>query len=555
MDPGGWRRGRTAPSSHHSKCERNKPRSGARLNKRYIAKSVPEAVVDDRHLRQPIADPSVKIKTEGVNLTLDPSEAGIDDFPLGKDKDGKIRRPMNAFLVWARIHRPGLTKANPAATSQEISVQMGEEWRKLSEAQKIPYYEEAFKLRIKHEKEFPDWEYKPTPRKRKRRGGAVSAMAGPVQEYGSPSAVTPPQGAMFISSAMTCTDSSTCQTLSPGHGEHAVPHITWSPLIIPQTTGSAPPTAPPPRQPGPAPFTLWSEGSPGGPVPVFLPTYPESVLAPVGGAMGPVPYREEVRLQPSYCSPTSRAPLTDEDTAHTQHTLTAGHGEHAVPQVTWSPLIIPQATSSAPPIAPPAGQPGPAPFPSGPQWSEGTPGMPVPVFMPTYPESVLAPVGGAMGPVPYREEVRLQPMYCSQSLELPPPCMTSCSRGIPLPLPNLHHPHMYPPTSRPHPASPYPPPPPEATFVQLDPPSSYGYPEGPAVAGGADAGCGERYAEQSAMFSALEKVYVFRGSISETVGSALESAYSCTPSESACLLELLKLMDDGEEAGPSLTVL
>ncbi|XP_064181385.1 transcription factor SOX-30-like isoform X2 [Anguilla rostrata] len=447
MDPGGWRRGRTAPSSHHSKCERNKPRSGARLNKRYIAKSVPEAVVDDRHLRQPIADPSVKIKTEGVNLTLDPSEAGIDDFPLGKDKDGKIRRPMNAFLVWARIHRPGLTKANPAATSQEISVQMGEEWRKLSEAQKIPYYEEAFKLRIKHEKEFPDWEYKPTPRKRKRRGGAVSAMAGPVQEYGSPSAVTPPQGAMFISSAMTCTDSSTCQTLSPGHGEHAVP------------------------------------------------------------------------------------------------------------QVTWSPLIIPQATSSAPPIAPPAGQPGPAPFPSGPQWSEGTPGMPVPVFMPTYPESVLAPVGGAMGPVPYREEVRLQPMYCSQSLELPPPCMTSCSRGIPLPLPNLHHPHMYPPTSRPHPASPYPPPPPEATFVQLDPPSSYGYPEGPAVAGGADAGCGERYAEQSAMFSALEKVYVFRGSISETVGSALESAYSCTPSESACLLELLKLMDDGEEAGPSLTVL
>ncbi|KAG5853468.1 hypothetical protein ANANG_G00073770 [Anguilla anguilla] len=517
MDPGGWRRGRTAPSSHHSKCERNKPRSGARLNKRYIAKSVPEAVVDDRHLRQPIADPSVKIKTEGVNLTLDPSEAGIDDFPLGKDKDGKIRRPMNAFLVWARIHRPGLTKANPAATSQEISVQMGEEWRKLSEAQKIPYYEEAFKLRIKHEKEFPDWEYKPTPRKRKRRGGAVSAMAGPVQEYGSPSAVTPPQGAMFISSAMTCTDSSTCQTLSPGkhtshpteprtRGARRTPHH-MEPSDNPPDHRLGSSHCPAPASLAPPPFTLWSEGSPGGPVPVFLSTYPESVLAPVGGAMGPVPYREEVRLQPSYCSPTSRAPLTDEDTAHTQHTLTAG-----------------------------------------PQWSEGSPGMPVPVFMPAYPESVLAPVGGAMGPVPYREEVRLQPMYCSQSLELPPPCMTSCSRGIPLPLPNLHHPHMYPhlPAT---PCQPLPSPSPEASFVQLDPPRR------PGGGGRRGRGCGERYAGQSAMFSALEKVYVFRGSISETVGSALESAYSCTPSESACLLELLKLMDDGEEAGPSLTVL
>ncbi|KAJ8338359.1 hypothetical protein SKAU_G00373250 [Synaphobranchus kaupii] len=544
MDQGGWRRPRTTPSPQHSKSNRRKPRSGARLNKKYIAKSPPEAALDDRHLPQPIADPSVKIQTEGVNLTLDPSEAGIDDFPLGKDKDGKIRRPMNAFLVWARIHRPGLTRANPAATSQEISVQMGEEWRKLSEEQKMPYYEEAFKLRIKHEKEFPDWEYKPTPKKRKRRGVAVTVMTGTIQNYVSPSAVggsRPSEGIMFIP---TANDSSTSQTLTTGQSEHTVPQVTWSSLILPQASSSTPPIPPPSYYPGPASFPSmpqWSDGSP-----VFLPSYPESVLASVGGAIMPVPFREEVRVQSPYCTPTSRPLPTEEDTAHTQHTLTAGQSEHTVPQVTWSSLILPQASSSTPPIPPPSYQPGPASFPSMPQWSEGSP-----VFLPSYPESVLAPVGGAIMPVPFREEVRVQSPYCTPNLELPPPCLTPCTRGLPLPLPNLPHPHMYPPNSRPHPASPYPPP--DPAFIQLAPPSVYGYPEGTVA--GADAGCFERYQEQSAMISALEKVYVFRGSISETVGSALESVYNCTPSESACLLELLKLMEDGEGAGSGLAVL
>ena len=36
-----------------------------------------------------------------------------------------------------RIHSPGLTSANLSTTSQEISVQMGEEWHKLSEEQKM----------------------------------------------------------------------------------------------------------------------------------------------------------------------------------------------------------------------------------------------------------------------------------------------------------------------------------------------------------------------------------------------------------------------------------
>nr|XP_048291906.1 transcription factor SOX-30 [Myodes glareolus] len=94
--------------------------------------------------------------------------AGIPDTPFSKDRNGHVKRPMNAFMVWARIHRPALAKANPAANNAEISVQLGLEWNKLSEEQKKPYYDEAQKIKEKHREEFPGWVYQPRPGKRKR---------------------------------------------------------------------------------------------------------------------------------------------------------------------------------------------------------------------------------------------------------------------------------------------------------------------------------------------------------------------------------------------------
>ncbi|XP_064376999.1 transcription factor SOX-30 isoform X2 [Dromaius novaehollandiae] len=104
---------------------------------------------------QSLLEPSVKIETKNVPLTVLPSDAGIPDTPFSKDKSGHVKRPMNAFMVWARIHRPALAKANPAANNAEISVQLGLEWNKLTEEQKKPYYDEAQKIKEKHREEFP----------------------------------------------------------------------------------------------------------------------------------------------------------------------------------------------------------------------------------------------------------------------------------------------------------------------------------------------------------------------------------------------------------------
>ncbi|KAM6055614.1 transcription factor SOX-30 [Theristicus caerulescens] len=123
-----------------------------------------------------LLEPSVKIETKNVPLTVLPSDSGMPDTPFSKDKSGHVKRPMNAFMVWARIHRPALAKANPAANNAEISVQLGLEWSKLTEEQKQPYYDEAQKIKQRHQEEFPGWVYQPRPGKRKRFPLPVSAV-------------------------------------------------------------------------------------------------------------------------------------------------------------------------------------------------------------------------------------------------------------------------------------------------------------------------------------------------------------------------------------------
>ncbi|XP_063784459.1 transcription factor SOX-30 isoform X2 [Pseudophryne corroboree] len=106
-------------------------------------------------------EPSVKLEAENVRLTVHPSDAGMPAIPIGTDKHGHIKRPMNAFMIWARIHRPEVKKTNPSANNADISVQLGLEWNKLTEEQKKPYFDEAHRIRLKHNATFPDWVYQP----------------------------------------------------------------------------------------------------------------------------------------------------------------------------------------------------------------------------------------------------------------------------------------------------------------------------------------------------------------------------------------------------------
>ncbi|XP_053334788.1 transcription factor SOX-30-like [Clarias gariepinus] len=127
-------------------------------------RSVTQFAVSTR-CEQPI---TVEAGTERVSAGTPPS--GTDDLKRsqGKGKNSHIKRPMNAYIVWARKHRSIVARANPNASNAEVSEQLGTEWRKLTEDQKMPYYLEASRLKWKQSQQFPDWVYKPRPQKKKR---------------------------------------------------------------------------------------------------------------------------------------------------------------------------------------------------------------------------------------------------------------------------------------------------------------------------------------------------------------------------------------------------
>lgn len=89
------------------------------------------------------------------------SPTDIKQMQTRRDATGYIKRPLNAFMVWAHIHRKVLQKTMTRGSIKNISIQLGLEWSKLSKEQQEPYFQVAHQLKNIHSHQFPGMKQKP----------------------------------------------------------------------------------------------------------------------------------------------------------------------------------------------------------------------------------------------------------------------------------------------------------------------------------------------------------------------------------------------------------
>ena len=94
-----------------------------------------------------------------------------------KDGKARVRRPMNAFMIFSKRHRPLVHVKHPNQDNRTVSKILGEWWYSLGPEEKQRYHDLANQVKEAHFKAHPEWKW---CAKERRKSSSSSIGSGPV---------------------------------------------------------------------------------------------------------------------------------------------------------------------------------------------------------------------------------------------------------------------------------------------------------------------------------------------------------------------------------------
>ena len=131
-----------------------------------------------------VEDAALEEEPAKDNAEEKPTSSGTAPSKGRGGKPKRIKRPMNAFMVWSSVERKRLAEREPRLHNTELSKRLGQMWKTMTEMDKIPFRREADRLKAKLMEEHPDYKYRPRRRKfdlasRNAFIGGLKSIAGP----------------------------------------------------------------------------------------------------------------------------------------------------------------------------------------------------------------------------------------------------------------------------------------------------------------------------------------------------------------------------------------